>query len=254
MEILRVEHVGLTYQAKNGEVNAFEDISFAVEEGEFLSIVGPSGCGKSTTLRMIAGLEEETGGTLYIDGKDMKEVKPGDRDIAMVFQYSALFDSLNVFDNISFALQERKDLRGKYTRKELEKIVAEKLELVGLSGIEEQFPSELSGGMQKRVSFARAIVTEPKIILYDEPTAGLDPISSTLIEDYIVRLKNETNAASIVVTHQMSTIRRTADSVLMLYNGHAVFEGTPEELMEQKTPYTKQFVTASIDGPMKMLG
>lgn len=108
--------------------------------------------------------------------------------------------------------------------------------------------------MQKRVSFARAIVTEPKIILYDEPTAGLDPISSTLIEDYIVRLKNETNAASIVVTHQMSTIRRTADSVLMLYNGHAVFEGTPEELMEQKTPYTKQFVTASIDGPMKMLG
>ena len=173
---------------------------------------------------------------------------------AMVFQYSALFDSLNVFDNISFALQERKDLRGKYTRKELEKIVAEKLELVGLSGIEEQFPSELSGGMQKRVSFARAIVTEPKIILYDEPTAGLDPISSTLIEDYIVRLKNETNAASIVVTHQMSTIRRTADSVLMLYNGHAVFEGTPEELMEQKTPYTKQFVTASIDGPMKMLG
>ena len=171
----------------------------------------------------------------------------------MVFQYSALFDSLNVFDNISFALQERKDLRGKYTRAELEKIVAEKLERVGLSGIEDKFPSELSGGMQKRVSFARAIVTEPKIILYDEPTAGLDPISSTLIEDYIVRLKNETNAASIVVTHQMSTIQRTADSVLMLYNGHAVFEGTPEELMKQQTPYTKQFVTAAIDGPMKMV-
>ena len=94
MEILRVEHVGLTYQAKNGEVNAFEDISFAVEEGEFLSIVGPSGCGKSTTLRMIAGLEEETGGTLYIDGKDMKEVKPGDRDIAMVFQNYALYPTM----------------------------------------------------------------------------------------------------------------------------------------------------------------
>ena len=155
-------------------------------------------------------------------------------------------------DNISFALQERKDLRNKYTRKELEKIVAEKLELVGLSGIEEKFPSELSGGMQKRVSFARAIVTEPKIILYDEPTAGLDPISSTLIEDYIVRLKNETKAASIVVTHQMSTIQRTSDSVLMLYNGKVVFEGTPSELCEQKTDYTKQFVTAAIEGPMKM--
>ena len=124
--------------------------------------------------------------------------------------------------------------------------------MVGLSGIEEKFPSELSGGMQKRVSFARAIVTEPKIILYDEPTAGLDPISSTLIEDYIVRLKNETNAASIVVTHQMSTIRRTADSVLMLYNGHAVFHGTPEELCREETPYTKQFVEAALEGPMKM--
>jgi ABC-type transport system involved in resistance to organic solvents, ATPase component len=221
-----------------------DDISFKVDDGKILSIVGFSGSGKSTVLKLISGLIE----------KDSGEINTSGGDIAMVFQYSALFDSLNVFDNISFALQERKDLRGKYTRKELEKIVAEKLELVGLSGIEEQFPSELSGGMQKRVSFARAIVTEPKIILYDEPTAGLDPISSTLIEDYIVRLKNETNAASIVVTHQMSTIRRTADSVLMLYNGHAVFEGTPEELMEQKTPYTKQFVTASIDGPMKMLG
>ena len=148
--------------------------------------------------------------------------------------------------------KKKKNRFKKYTRKDLERIVAEKLELVGLSGIEDKFPSELSGGMQKRVSFARAIVTEPKIILYDEPTAGLDPISSTLIEDYIVRLKHETNAASIVVTHQMSTIRRTSDSVLMLYNGKAVFEGTPDELCEEKTEYTKQFVNASLDGPMKM--
>ena len=107
--------------------------------------------------------------------------------------------------------------------------------------------------MQKRVSFARAIVTEPNIILYDEPTAGLDPVSSTLIEDYIVRLKEETNAASIVVTHQMSTIQRTADKIIMLYNGNVVFTGTPDELMRQDTPYTKQFVTASLDGPMQML-
>lgn len=219
------------------------DISFKVDDGKILSIVGFSGSGKSTVLKLISGLIEKDGGEINTSGGD----------IAMVFQYSALFDSLNVFDNISFALQERKDLRGKYSRAELEKIVAEKLELVGLSGIENKFPSELSGGMQKRVSFARAIVTEPKIILYDEPTAGLDPISSTLIEDYIVRLKNETNAASIVVTHQMSTIQRTADSVLMLYNGHAVFEGSPQELMQQNTPYTKQFVTAAIDGPMKMV-
>lgn len=220
------------------------DLSFKVDDGKILSIVGFSGSGKSTVLKLISGLIKKDSGEIITSGGD----------IAMVFQYSALFDSLNVFDNISFALQERKDLRGKFTKKELEKIVAEKLDMVGLSGIEDKYPSELSGGMQKRVSFARAIVTEPKIILYDEPTAGLDPISSTLIEDYIVRLKKETNAASIVVTHQMSTIRRTADSVLMLYNGHAVFEGTPDELMEQKTPYTKQFVTASIEGPMNMKG
>lgn len=226
-----------------GDNVVLDDISFSVDDGKILAIVGFSGSGKSTVLKLISGLIE----------KDSGEIKTSGGDIAMVFQYSALFDSLNVFDNISFALQERKDLRGKYTQKELEKIVAEKLELVGLSGIEKKYPSELSGGMQKRVSFARAIVTEPKIILYDEPTAGLDPISSTLIEDYIVRLKNETNAASIVVTHQMSTINRTADSVLMLYNGHTVFNGTPEELCKQQTPYTKQFVNATIEGPMKML-
>jgi len=219
-----------------------DNISFNVNDGEILSVVGFSGSGKSTVLKLISGLLEKDSGEIITTGGD----------VAMVFQYSALFDSLNVFDNISFALQERKDLRGKYTESELRRIVAEKLEMVGLSGIEDKFPSELSGGMQKRVSFARAIVTEPKIILYDEPTAGLDPISSTLIEDYIVRLKNETHAASIVVTHQMSTIRRTSDKVLMLYNGHAVFEGTPDELCREDTPYTKQFVEAAIDGPMKM--
>ena len=127
------------------------------------------------------------------------------------------------------------------------------MELVGLKGIERKFPSELSGGMQKRVSFARAIVTEPKTILYDEPTAGLDPISSTLIEDYIVRLQQETNAASIVVTHQMSTITRTANKLIMLYGGKIVYAGTPEDMLKQDTPYTKQFVTASIEGPMQML-
>ena len=219
-----------------------DDISFKVDDGQILSIVGFSGSGKSTVLKLICGLIEKDAGEIITTGGD----------VAMVFQYSALFDSMNVFDNISFALQERKELRGKYTQRELEKIVAEKLELVGLSGIEKKYPSELSGGMQKRVSFARAIVTEPKIILYDEPTAGLDPISSTLIEDYIVRLKNETNAASIVVTHQMSTITRTADKVLMLYNGKAVYEGTPQELCQQTTDYTRQFVNATIEGPMKM--
>ncbi len=227
---------------KFNKKTVIKDISFKVNSGEILAIVGFSGSGKSTVLKLICGLIEKDSGIIKTSG-----------DIAMVFQYSALIDSLNVEDNIAFALKERKDLRKKYTNEEIKQIVKEKLNLVGLSGIENKFPSELSGGMQKRVSFARAIVTSPNIILYDEPTAGLDPVSSTLIEDYIVRLKEETNAASIVVTHQMSTIMRTADKIIMLYNGDVVFTGTPQDLMKQDTPYTKQFVTASLDGPMKML-
>ena len=221
-----------------GKNKVIDNVSFKVENGEILAIVGFSGSGKSTVLKLISGLIQKDSGEIITTG-----------DIAMVFQYSALIDSLNVYDNISFALHERK----KYTESDIKKIVREKLGLVGLMGIEQKFPSELSGGMQKRVSFARAIVTEPEIILYDEPTAGLDPMSSTLIEDYIVRLKKETNAASIVVTHQMSTITRTADKVLMLYGGKCVFYGTPDELCRQETPYTKQFVSASLEGPMRML-
>lgn len=227
---------------KFGDKTVIDDVSFKVNDKETLAIVGFSGSGKSTILKLICGLLP----------KDSGEIITSQGDIAMVFQYSALFDSLNVEDNIAFALNERKDLRKKYTQEEIHDIVVQKLELVGLKGIEQLFPSELSGGMQKRVSFARAIVTEPNTILYDEPTAGLDPISSTLIEDYIVRLKEETNAASIVVTHQMSTITRTADRVIMLYDGKIVFEGTPQELLKQDTEYTKQFVTASLEGPMKM--
>lgn len=225
-----------------GEKKVIDDVSFKVNDGEILAIVGFSGSGKSTILKLISNLIE----------KDSGEIITSDGDIAFVFQYSALFDSLTVYDNIAFALHERKDLRNKYTEKEIREIVSEKLELVGLKGIENQFPSELSGGMQKRVSFARAIVTEPKVILYDEPTAGLDPIASTLIEDYILRLRNETGATSIVVTHQMSTIQRTADKVIMLYDGKIVFTGTPAQLCQMTNEYTKQFVTASIEGPMKI--
>ena len=219
-----------------------DDISFSVEQGKTLCIIGFSGSGKSTILKIISGLTKQDSG----------EIITNNSDIAMVFQYSALFDSLNIFENISFALTERPEYKGKYTKEELKDIVAKSLKLVGLEGIEEKYPHELSGGMQKRVSFARAIVTNPGIILYDEPTAGLDPVSSTVIEDYIVRLKEETNATSIVVTHQLSTIKRTADKIVMLYDGKIVFEGDYETLMRKETPYTKQFVEATVEGPMQI--
>ena len=219
------------------------DISFEVKNGETLGVVGFSGSGKSTLLKIISGI-------LYQDKGDI--IIPENSEIAMTFQYSALFDFLNVYDNIAFPLVERKEFRGKFSEKEISKIVAEKLELVGLSGIEDKYPSELSGGMQKRVGFARAIVTNPNIILYDEPTAGLDPVTSTMIEDYIVRLKEELNAACVVVTHQLSTIKRAVDYVIMLYQGDIVFKGSVDELLNGKNEYARQFVSASIHGPMNI--
>src|SRR5574344_591536 len=237
--MIKVKNLVKTFDKKT----VIDDVSFEVNDAEVLAIVGFSGSGKSTVLKMICGLEKQDSG----------EIITSNGDISMVFQYSALFDSLNVTNNIAFALKERKEFRKKYTCKQIDEIVRQKLTMVGLEGIEKKYPSELSGGMQKRVSFARAIVTEPKTILYDEPTAGLDPISSTLIEDYIVRLKEETHAASVVVTHQMSTIKRTADKVIMLYQGKIVFKGTPKEMLISDNDYAKQFVSASLDGPMKML-
>lgn len=220
-----------------------DNISFKVENGQTLGVVGFSGSGKSTLLKIISGiLYEDEGEIIY----------PENSEIAMAFQYSALFDFLNVYDNIAFPLVERKEFRGKYSQEEISKIVSEKLKMVGLEGIEEKFPSELSGGMQKRVGFARAIVTNPNIILYDEPTAGLDPVTSTMIEDYIVHLKKELNAACIVVTHQLSTIKRAVDNVIMLYQGNIVFKGTVQELLYGNNEYAKQFVSASIQGPMNI--
>lgn len=221
-----------------------DDVSFTVEDGEILAVVGLSGAGKSTILKLICGLTKPDSG----------EIKVSEGDIAMVFQYSALFDSLSVADNIGFALTERKDFKNKYSPEELKGIVDQKLKLVGLEGIEEKMPHELSGGMQKRVSFARAIVTDPKTILYDEPTAGLDPVSSTMIEDYIVRLKDELKASSVIVTHQLSTIQRCADKVIMLYNTRIVYSGTPQDMIDHGNEYTKQFINACIDGPMKVAG
>ena len=226
---------------KFDEKEILNDISFKVNSGETLAIVGVSGSGKSTILKIICGLLAPDSGEIIL----------GDDNLAMLFQYSALFDSLNIADNISFALDENEKFKGKFTKEQIKEIVKEKLHLVGLSGIEENFPNELSGGMQKRVSFARGIVTDPKIILYDEPTAGLDPISSTVIEDYMQVLKKELGAASIVVTHQMSTITRTADKVVMLYNARIVWQGTPDEMLKCDNEYTKQFVEAQKTGPMR---
>ena len=236
---LEVKNLVKTFDSRK----ILNNISFKVQNGETLGVIGFSGSGKSTLLKIIAGI-------LYEDSGEI--IFPEDSEVAMAFQYSALFDFLSVYDNIAFPLVERKEFRGKYTQDEITKIVHEKLKMVGLEGIEEKFPSELSGGMQKRVGFARAIVTNPNIILYDEPTAGLDPVTSTMIENYIVQLKKDLNAACVVVTHQLSTIKRAVDKVIMLYQGNIVFGGSVDELLSGVNPYARQFVSASIQGPMNV--
>jgi phospholipid/cholesterol/gamma-HCH transport system ATP-binding protein len=247
--LIRVENVRKSF----GDREVLRGISFEVHAHETLGIIGISGCGKSTLLRIISGLETPDSGEVYL----------ADPNYSLVFQYSALFDSLSVFENVGFSLLERPDYdfeqalerrhraRRNYSMQEIREIVAEKLRMVGLEGIENQYPNELSGGMKKRVSFARAIVGNPRIILYDEPTAGLDPIASTVIEDYIMKLRDELNAASVVVTHQFSTINRT-DRIILLHEGAIQWSGTPQELYSSEDPFARQFAHASLEGPMTL--
>lgn len=226
-----------------GDLKLFDKINLDIKEGEIVTLVGFSGCGKSTLLKMIAGLEDISSGEIELN----KVCKLG-----MAFQYSALFDSLSIAENIVFPLVVGEDLENDYSDDELKEIVKERLSLVGLAGIEDQYPSELSGGMKKRVSFARAIVHDPGLVLYDEPTAGLDPVASTIVEDLILKLQREVKASAILVTHQFSTIRRASDRVVMLHAGHIVWQGTPDELFTCDDPYAIQFREGSPSGPMQV--
>ncbi len=222
-----------------------DNVSFVIPEGESLAVIGPSGCGKSTLLRLLTRLVEPSSGRIEIDGQDILKLSDDAlgllrRKIGLIFQGGALFDSLNVYENVAFALREH---AGQLSEREIARRVGAKLAMVELGGTEKLMPAELSGGMQKRASIARALAFDPKIILYDEPTTGLDPITSVTIENLMVKLSRELKVTSIIVTHVLQTVDRVANQVVMLNEGKFIETGTPAETRRSNNPVVKKFIT-----------
>ncbi len=230
-----------------GNNKVLDGVDMDIPNGATYSIIGPSGCGKSTLLRLLIRLAEPTAGTILIDNKDIGRLSYDGlielrKKIGMIFQTSALFDSLNVYENVAFALREHTS----YPESKIRDIVKKKLKMVNLEGIENLMPSELSGGMQRRVCIARALAFDPKIILYDEPTTGLDPITAVTIENLMIKLSQELKVTSIVVTHVLQTVYRTSDRVFLLDKGEFIDSGSPQETQKSKNPIIQKFITGGL--------
>lgn len=228
-----------------------DNVNLTIEDGETIVIIGRSGTGKSVMLKHIIGLMKPDSGQVIIDGQDVtrlggKELNELRLKFGMLFQGAALFDSLSVRDNVAFNLLEHR----KMDDASIDKRVAECLELVGLRGIEQLRPAELSGGMRKRVGLARAICMDPKIILYDEPTTGVDPIMADAVNDLIKDLQSKLKTTAIAVTHDMTSAYKIADRIAMLYKGKIVEAGTPEEIKNTSSPIVRQFITGAASGPI----
>lgn len=227
------------------------NVNLNIEKGETMVIIGRSGCGKSVLLKHIIGIMKPDSGQVIIEGLDITKIDQRELNdfrmkFGMLFQGAALFDSLSVGENVGFALYEHTDL----TRQRTEKRVSECLSHVGLHGIEHLKPAELSGGMKKRVGLARAIAVNPEIIMYDEPTTGVDPIMGDAVNNLIVELHDKLNVTSIAVTHDMVSAYKIADRIAMLYEGKIIAVGTPEDIKNTRDPVVKQFVTGAAAGPI----
>ena len=236
-----------------GSQQVLRDVNLTVGHGETMVIIGTSGGGKSVILKHCIGLLQPDAGEVIVDGKvisnrDHIDVKTIRKRMGMLFQGAALFDSMNVGENIKFAVREHN--KG-MTEQDLDQVVAEKLRMINLSpDIRFKMPSELSGGMKKRLGLARVMALNPQIILYDEPTTGLDPVTSDVINDLILEMQHKLGVTSIVVTHDMVSAYKVANRVAMLYEGHIIFVGTPDELRATTNPFVQQFIR----GQRKLLG
>jgi phospholipid/cholesterol/gamma-HCH transport system ATP-binding protein len=228
-----------------------DQLSLDVQTGQTCVIIGRSGCGKSVLLKHIVGLLRPDSGRVLVDGKQVATLKELElvalrSKISMVFQGGALFDSMDVSENVGFNLLEHTRIN----RKEIMARVDESLSLVGLGGIGNLMPSELSGGMKKRVALARAICIKPEIILYDEPTTGVDPITADSINELIRSLHDKLKVTSLVVTHDMKSAYHIADKIAMMYKGKIILEGSPEQIQESGDPVVHQFINGLSKGPI----
>ena len=228
-----------------------DGVSLAVESNERLVIMGQSGSGKSTILRLILGMLQPDAGSIFFKQFEItrlrrRKLQQVRRSIGMVYQYSALLSSRNVRDNVALALEELTDK----SRKEIDKIVDEKLDLVGMKDAKDLMPSELSGGMKKRVSLARALVLEPELVLFDEPTAGLDPVIASVIDELIISLSEKSKVTSVTVTHEMSSAFRIGTRMAMLYQGKVIEDADPETFKQSQNPVVRQFLSGSTEGPI----
>ncbi len=238
-----------------GEKKVLKNVNLTIPEGKVTCILGGSGCGKSTLIKCMIRLIDPNGGQILVDGKDITKIRSEvkmaaiRRHFGYLFQEGALFDSMTVGENVAFGLKYLTDVPpSQYAR-----IIREKLALVGLrEDVAALNPSELSGGMKKRVSLARVLAVSPKVILYDEPTTGLDPIMSDIISDLVLDLKAKLGVTSVVITHDMHSAFKIADYIAFLYEGEILLHGTPDEFRKTENPYVKQFVTGSSHGPIQM--
>ena len=242
------------YKSFEGK-DVLRGVNLKVKKGDSVVVIGGSGSGKSVLLKHIIGLLIPDSGTVIIDSTDLSGLnEDGLHDIrkkfGMLFQSAALFDSMKVWENVGFGLKRHTHL----TDTEIKETAVQKLKMVGLVGVEDVMPSELSGGMRKRVGLARAIAMTPEILLYDEPTTGLDPIMADAINDLIIKMREELHVTSVTITHDMKSAYKIADTIAMLYNGVIIAEGSPVEIEHTSDPVVRQFVEGSATGPIVLEG
>jgi len=235
-----------------GGKKVLQGVNLEVDKGETLVIIGQSGSGKSILVKHLIGLIAPDKGEIFVEDVDITRLSEEDlykvrRKFAMLFQGAALFDSLTVLENVRFGLERYTDL----SHTKIDEMAREALQRVGLRGVDDLMPFELSGGMRKRVGLARAIAYNPEIILYDEPSTGIDPIRADAINDLIIQMKKDLNVTSIVITHDMVSTYKVADRVAMLYQGKIIAAGKPEEIRESKNPVIQQFISGAAAGPIK---